>query len=52
MSIEPFSDEQARAPINLEQRYGVWMVAEQTLRDLPYDLRRFATGRSAKVAMG
>ncbi len=44
MSIEPFSDDQARALINLEQRYGVWMAAEQTLRELPYDLRRKTVG--------
>jgi hypothetical protein len=36
----PFSDEQARALVNLEQRYQVWMEAEQTLAGLPYDLRR------------
>ena len=38
--IEAFSDEQARALVNLEQRYDVWMQAERALRRLPYDLRR------------
>jgi hypothetical protein len=38
--IDPFSDEQARALVNLEQRYQVWMEAEQALATLPYDLRR------------
>lgn len=38
--VEPFSDEQSRLLVNLEQRYQVWMEAERTLRDLPYDLRR------------
>ena len=38
--IAPFSDEQARMLVNLEQRYQVWMEAEQILAALPYDLRR------------
>ncbi len=38
--FDPFSDEQARALINLEQRYRVWIEAERTLAALPYDLRR------------
>jgi hypothetical protein len=38
--FEPFTDEQARALINLEQRYQVWMEAERVLAALPYDLRR------------
>lgn len=38
--IESFSDEQARALVNLEQRYQVWMQAERALAALPYDLRR------------
>jgi hypothetical protein len=38
-SFEPFSDEQARALVNLEQRYRVWMDAERVLASLPYDLR-------------
>lgn len=40
MPFEPFSDEQARSLVNLEQRYQVWMEAEQTLQAMPYDLRR------------
>lgn len=39
MAINPFSDEQLRAIINLRQRYEVWLDAERRLRDLPYDLR-------------
>ena len=39
-AIEPFSDEQARSLVNLEQHYRVWMEAEQVLQSLPYDLRR------------
>lgn len=38
--VDPFTDEQARALVNLEQRYQVWMEAERTLAALPYDLRR------------
>jgi hypothetical protein len=38
--VDSFSDEQARALVNLEQRYQVWMEAEQVLAALPYDLRR------------
>ena len=38
--IEPFSDEQARALINLRQRYDAWIAAERELFALPYDLRR------------
>lgn len=38
--IDFFSDEQARALVNLEQHYQVWMQAERALADLPYDLRR------------
>jgi hypothetical protein len=40
MAVEAFSDEQARALVNLEQRYQVWMEAERTLQSMPYDLRR------------
>lgn len=39
-SFAPFTDEQARALVNLEQRYQVWMEAEQALLAMPYDLRR------------
>ena len=42
--VDPFSDEQARALINLDQRYQVWMQAEQVLAALPYDLRRKTVG--------
>jgi hypothetical protein len=38
--VEPFSEEQARALVNLEQRYEVWIEAERSLAALPYDLRR------------
>lgn len=38
--LRPFSAEQARALINLRQRYEVWIEAERTLSALPYDLRR------------
>jgi hypothetical protein len=40
MAIRPFSEEQARALVNLEQRYAVWIEAERALAGLPYDLRR------------
>lgn len=43
-AIDPFSDEQARALINLEQRYHVWLEAERGLAALPYDLRRKDVG--------
>jgi hypothetical protein len=39
-AVDPFSDEQARTLINLEQRYQVWIEAERALAALPYDLRR------------
>ena len=42
--VEPFSEEQARALINLEQRYQVWIEAERALEKLPYDLRRKEVG--------
>jgi len=38
--VIPFSDEQARVLINLQQQYDVWMDAERNLAALPYDLRR------------
>ncbi|HVV33093.1 MAG TPA: GSU2403 family nucleotidyltransferase fold protein [Vitreimonas sp.] len=44
MLVEPFSEEQARALINLEQRYQVWIEAERALEKLPYDLRRKEVG--------
>lgn len=40
MSVQPFSDEQLRTLVNLEQRYQVWIDAERALAALPYDLRR------------
>lgn len=46
-TVDPFSDEQSRLLINLEQRYRVWMDAERTLRELPYDLRRKEVGGRA-----
>lgn len=39
-----FTDEQARALINLEQRYHVWIEASRGLAALPYDLRRKKVG--------
>lgn len=47
MSLTPFTDEQARTLINLEQRYQVWMEAERTLQSMPYDLRRKEVGGRA-----
>lgn len=38
--IDPFSDEQARALVNLAQYYRSWMDAERALATLPYDLRK------------
>jgi hypothetical protein len=35
----PFSDEQLRLLVNLEQQYGVWMDAERLLARLPYGLK-------------
>jgi len=43
-AVDPFTDEQGRALVNLEQRYQVWMEAERALRALPYDLRRKEVG--------
>jgi hypothetical protein len=43
-TLDPFTDEQARALVNLEQRYQVWMDAERILASLPYDLRRKQVG--------
>lgn len=45
--VDPFSDEQARTLVNLEQRYQVWMQAEQALHAMPYNLaRKEVKGRS------
>lgn len=46
-TIDPFSDEQSRALVNLEQRYQVWMGAEQVLAALPYGLQRKEVGGRA-----
>lgn len=40
MATRAFSDEQARALVNLRQRYEVWMEAERDLAKLPYGLAR------------
>ena len=45
--VTPFSDEQARLLINLEQRYAVWIEAERALAAMPYDLRRKEIGGRA-----
>lgn len=37
--ILQFSDEQARAAINLEQHYDTWVKAERDRRKLPYGMR-------------
>jgi hypothetical protein len=39
MAVEPFSDEQARVIVNLEQAYQVWMETLRTLSDMPYNMR-------------
>lgn len=47
MAIRPFSNEQARALVNLDQHYRAWIDAERALAALPYDLRRKeVSGRS------
>jgi hypothetical protein len=38
-AIIPFSDEQLRLLVNLEQQYEVWIDAEQSLARLPYGLK-------------
>lgn len=40
----PFSDEQARALVNLRQRYEGWLETERDLRALPYNLQRKQIG--------
>jgi hypothetical protein len=42
--ISPFSEEQARTLVNLEQHYQVWIEAERAFAELPYDLRRKEVG--------
>lgn len=44
MALLPYTDEQARALVNLRQRYEVWRDAERAVRSLPYDLRRKTVG--------
>ena len=39
MNFQPFSDEQARVIVNLDQAYHVWMDALRTLNDMPYNMR-------------
>jgi hypothetical protein len=39
MAFQPFSDEQARVIVNLEQAYQVWMEALRTLNGMPYNMR-------------
>lgn len=39
MPLEPFSDEQARVIVNLEQAYQGWMESLRTINDLPYNMR-------------
>lgn len=39
MNVQPFSDEQARVIVNLDQAYQVWMEALRTLNDMPYNMR-------------
>lgn len=38
-AVLPFSDEQMRLLVNLEQQYEVWIDAERTLRELPYGMQ-------------
>ena len=42
--LRHFTDEQARALVNLRQRYEAWRDAERAWRALPYDLRRKRVG--------
>lgn len=39
MNFQPFSDEQARVIVNLDQAYQSWMEALRTLNDMPYNMR-------------
>ncbi len=48
--IEPFSGEQARALVNLDLRYQVWMEAEQTLVALPAPRYSASAGASTTGA--
>ena len=47
ITTTPFSEEQARILINLEQRYEVWMEAERALMRLPYGMHRKTIGSHA-----
>ncbi len=46
-AVTPFTDEQARALINMRMAYDAWLDAERGLRGLPYDLRRKTVGGRA-----
>jgi hypothetical protein len=37
--VKPFSDEETRVLVNLEQQYEVWIEAERALGALPYNLK-------------
>jgi len=37
--VQPFSDEQLRVAVNLEQHYDAWMATEQALFELPYGMQ-------------
>lgn len=39
MNFQPFSDEQSRVIVNLDQAYQVWIGALRTLNGLPYNMR-------------
>lgn len=39
MAVIPFSDEQIRTIINLQQHYEVWIEADRALAQLPYGLK-------------
>lgn len=39
MTVQFFTDEQARVIVNLEQAYQVWMETLRTLNDMPYNMR-------------
>lgn len=44
MTLVPFTDEQLRVLVNLEQHYGAWMEAARDIAAFPYDLRRKNVG--------
>lgn len=39
MTVQPFSDEQGRVIVNLDQAYQVWMETLRTLNGMPYNMR-------------